>query len=81
MVQLLKAVITAGLYPNIVVVDQSKKPPKLQTRNGEVFLHPACLDFGQETALDSKMIVYHEMVKTAKVILLSSEPENPKLAT
>jgi hypothetical protein len=32
-----------------------------------VFLHPACLDFGVESKLDSKMLVYHEMVKTAKV--------------
>jgi len=34
---------------------------------GQVFLHPACLDFGVESKLDSKMLVYHEMVKTAKV--------------
>jgi hypothetical protein len=34
---------------------------------GEVFLHPACLDAGQEASLDSNIIVYHEIVKTAKV--------------
>lgn len=76
-VPLLKAVITAGLYPNIIVVDASKKVPKLNTRNGEVFLHPACLDAQNEANLDSKMLVYHEMVKTAKVYVRDATTISP----
>jgi hypothetical protein len=67
---ILKAVICAGLYPNIIVVDKAKAMPKLTNRAGEVFLHPACLDAGQESALDSNILVYHEIVKTAKVCIL-----------
>jgi hypothetical protein len=48
---ILKAVICAGLYPNVIVVDKSKSTPKLATRAGEVFLHPACLDAGQAESL------------------------------
>ena len=48
---ILKAVICAGLYPNVIVVDKSKSTPKLATRAGEVFLHPACLDAGQAETL------------------------------
>jgi hypothetical protein len=48
---ILKAVICAGLYPNVIVVDKSKSTPKLATRSGEVFLHPACLDAGQAELL------------------------------
>jgi hypothetical protein len=44
--------------------------PKLTNRAGEVFLHPACLDAGQESALNSNILVYHEIVKTAKVYVL-----------
>lgn len=76
-VPLLKAVITAGLYPNIIVVDTSKKVPKLNTRTGEVFMHPACLDANNEANLDSKMLVYHEMVKTAKVYVRDATTISP----
>jgi hypothetical protein len=70
-------VITAGLYPNIIVVDTEKRPPKLLTKTGEVFLHPACLDHGAETKLDSKMLVYHELVKTAKVYVRDATTIDP----
>ena len=76
-IPLLKAVITAGLYPNIIVVDTSKKVPKLNTRSGEVFMHPACLDATNEANLDSKMLVYHEMVKTAKVYIRDATTISP----
>jgi len=76
-VPLLKAVITAGLYPQVIVVDSTKKPPKLNTRAGEVFLHPACLDATNEANLDSRMLVYHEMVKTAKVYVRDATTISP----
>jgi hypothetical protein len=41
---LVKAVVCAGLYPNIIVVEGSPLPtgePKLTTRQGDVFLHPS----------------------------------------
>jgi hypothetical protein len=34
---------------------------------GQVFLHPSCVDHQNEAALDSRMLVYYELVKTAKV--------------
>ena len=90
----MQAVITAGLYPNVITVDTGppggpKKTPKLLTRSGEVlqslhlvivsrnlmceslsmqvFLHPSCVDHQNEATLDSRMLVYYELVKTAKV--------------
>ena len=74
---IVKAVICAGLYPNVIVVDKSKATPKLNSRKGEVFLHPACLDAGQETSLDSNILVYHEIVKTAKVYVRDATTISP----
>lgn len=61
----------------VAVVDKSKSTPKFNTRTGEVFLHPACLDAGQEASLDSNIIVYHEIVKTAKVYVRDATTISP----
>jgi hypothetical protein len=41
---------------------------------GQVFLHPSCVDHQNEAALDSRMLVYYELVKTAKVLPLIPLP-------
>jgi ATP-dependent RNA helicase DHX36 len=67
--QLVKAVVCAGLYPNIIVVDgppTQTGEPKLTTRHGDVFLHPCTVNFGKKV-LPSKFLMYHEKVKTTKV--------------
>ena len=80
-VGLLKAVLCAGLYPNILVAPKQLVPkpgaplPKgakqagecpFQSQNkGEVYLHPSTISFA-EHVLDSRYCCFHEMVKTSK---------------
>ncbi|KAL3944482.1 MAG: hypothetical protein SGBAC_001459 [Bacillariaceae sp.] len=72
---LLKAVLCAGLYPNIIVAPRelvssnSKKSAGEHAfrsySKGEVHLHPSSITF-KESKLDSRYCCYHEMVRTTK---------------
>ncbi|CAJ1935709.1 unnamed protein product [Cylindrotheca closterium] len=72
---LLKAVLCAGLYPNIIVAPRelacsnSKKAAGEHAfrsySKGDVYLHPSSIAFG-ESKLDSRYCCYHEMVRTSK---------------
>jgi hypothetical protein len=76
---LLKAVLCAGLYPNIIVGPRSlassgapksndKKVGEMSFRShtkGDVFLHPATIAF-EESRLQSRYGCYHELVRTSK---------------
>ena len=78
---LIKAVICAGLWPNIVRVQPAPpprpsrdgrppppKPPKLLNRdNGEVFIHPISVNFDASITFPSPYLMYFEKVKTTKV--------------
>lgn len=74
---LLKAVLCAGLYPNILVAPKSvlsntprndKKMGEVPFRShtkGDVYLHPSTIAFN-ESRLDSRYCCYHELVRTSK---------------
>jgi len=73
---LLKAVLCAGLYPNIIVAPRelagSTNSKKIAGEHafrsyskGDVYLHPSSVAFG-ESKLDSRYCCYHEMVRTSK---------------
>eukprot|EP00957_Ditylum_brightwellii_P009525 718855-Ditylum_brightwellii.AAC.1 len=76
-VHLLKAILCAGLYPNIIVAPRSLVWPgndrkkqvgecAFQSQKGEVYLHPCCISF-KEKGLDNRYCCYHEIVKTSKI--------------
>ncbi|CAM9733911.1 unnamed protein product [Chrysoparadoxa australica] len=87
-VQMIKAVVCAGLYPNVVVAPESlggKNAKKSATRadqvafrskKGDVHVHPssAC---HQAYTLDSRYAVYHEMVATSKVYIRDMTTVSP----
>ena len=73
--QLVKAILCAGLYPNIIVAprplitgtsDKKAGECAFSSQKGEVHLHP-CTIVHQESKLDSRYACYHEMVKTSKI--------------
>lgn len=75
-VALIKAVLCAGLYPNIIVAprplvngssDNNKTAGECAFRGikGEVYLHPCTISFS-EKRLESRYCCYHEIVKTSK---------------
>ena len=73
--QLVKAILCAGLYPNIIVAprplvagtsDKKAGESAFSSQKGEVYLHP-CTIVHQEKKLDSRYACYHEMVKTSKI--------------
>ncbi|KAG7344957.1 ATP-dependent helicase HrpA [Nitzschia inconspicua] len=76
---LIRAVLCAGLYPNVIVAPKSvisSAPPRPSDKKmgevpfrsrtkGEVFLHPSTIAF-EELRLDSRYCCYHELVRTSK---------------
>jgi len=89
-VGLLKAVLCAGLYPNIIVAPRSvmspmpskpsdKKVGELAFRShtkGDVYLHPSTIAF-DETRLDSRYCCYHELVRTSKTYVRDCTSVSP----
>ena len=86
---LIKAVLCAGLYPNIIVAprtlvgnNQSNSSKTVgecafQSLNkGEVYLHPSTIAF-TESKLDSRYCCYHEMVKTSKTYVRDCTTVSP----
>jgi hypothetical protein len=84
---LIKAVLCAGLYPNIIVApkeladsSRSKKAagehPFRSHTKGDVYLHPSSVAFS-EPKLDSRYCCYHEMVKTSKTYVRDLTPVSP----
>lgn len=73
-VPMIKAVLCAGLYPNIIVAPrplvtvgntQQAGEQAFRGQKGEVYLHPCTISF-TEKRLDSRYCCYHEIVKTSK---------------
>ena len=75
---LIKAILCAGLYPNIIVAPRSLVRADcgvsdkqqagecaFQSLKGEVYLHPSTISFS-EKRLDSRYCCYHEIVRTSK---------------
>lgn len=89
---LVKAVLCAGLYPNILVaprplvstpgVAKKKGDKKVgecafqSHRKGEVYLHPSTIAFDQ-SELDSRYCCYHEIVKTSKIYARDTTTVSP----
>lgn len=88
---LVRAVLCAGLYPNIIVAPRTlvgntkaAKSDKKKAgehafqshRKGEVYLHPSTIAF-DESKLDSRYCCYHEMVKTSKTYVRDCTTVSP----
>ena len=83
---LFKAVLCAGLYPNIIVApralaeDGLKQPANevafQSRRKGDVFLHPSTL-MASAKKLDSRYLCFHEIVKTRKLYVRDATMVTP----
>ena len=89
---LIKAVLCAGLYPNIIVAPRTvvakpgeapKKSDKKVGENafrshtkGEVYLHPSTIGFN-ESKLDSRYCCYHELIRTSKTYVRDCTTVSP----
>lgn len=68
---LVRAVLCAGLYPNIVHVQHPTPggtPKLLEKTGGEVLIHPASGSH-RSPAFDSEWLVFHDKVKTSRVFV------------
>ncbi|OEU15996.1 P-loop containing nucleoside triphosphate hydrolase protein, partial [Fragilariopsis cylindrus CCMP1102] len=89
---LLKALLVAALFPQIVIVDDGKSSSgkkgggggmtlKARVEDGEkqeeMALHPSCITGKAKGALSSKYLVYHERVKTTRVYIRDATPVSP----
>ncbi|EDV26276.1 uncharacterized protein TRIADDRAFT_22905 [Trichoplax adhaerens] len=64
---LVKAILCAGLYPNVIHVEHrqtnNKRPPKLSTRHDRaVFFHPSSVHHNRNF-FSSKWLIYHKKMK------------------
>jgi len=85
-VALLKAVLCAGLYPNVIVApkslsDGTSTKQACETsfqshKKGDVFLHPCTISFA-EKRLESRYCCFHEIVKTSKMYVRDCTPVSP----
>ncbi|XP_036369202.1 ATP-dependent DNA/RNA helicase DHX36 isoform X3 [Octopus sinensis] len=70
--ELIKAIICAGLYPNVAKVQKpsmGKRPTILQTKiEKRVSLHPKSVN-STESVFESKWLIYHQMLKTSGIYL------------
>ncbi|KAL7540412.1 hypothetical protein ACHAXR_010081 [Thalassiosira sp. AJA248-18] len=88
-IPLLKALLVAALFPQMVMVEESKSKKgrgggmalKAKIEGGEkqedIALHPSCITGKSKGALSSKYLVYHEMVKTTRVYIRDATPVSP----
>lgn len=89
-IALVKAVLCAGLYPNIMVGPRSIVSSSGERNNGkkagenafrsqrqaEVHLHPSTISYNQPS-LDSRYCCYHEIVKTSKIYARDTTTVSP----
>jgi len=81
---MVKAVLTAGLYPNVAKVlpngpdpKMKDKPPRLETRrDGAVKLHPCSVNF-EKKKFPSPFLIFHEKVKTSDIFLRDATMVSP----
>eukprot|EP00741_Cyanophora_paradoxa_P024262 tig00021759_g23429.t1 len=80
--RMIKAVLVAGLFPNVLRVEpqtglQARPPPPgsnqrwqgpfvLKDREGNVALHPSSVNYGVEKGVDGKWAVFQQKVKTSQ---------------
>ncbi|XP_020915911.1 ATP-dependent DNA/RNA helicase DHX36 [Exaiptasia diaphana] len=70
--KLVKAVLCAGLYPNVVKIlhhDKLKRPPRLYTQgDGKVAMHPKSVNV-ETVAYENNWLIYHQKVKSTKIFI------------
>jgi len=81
--QLVKAVLCAGLYPNVIIAPRelvnplnTKKVSECAFRSAKgdsVYLHPSTISFSA-TRFSNRYCVYHEIVKTSKIYVRDCTP-------
>ena len=86
-IPLLKALLVAALFPQVVTVEESQKGSltlkakieKGTEKNHEdiIALHPSCITGKSKGALSSKYLVYHEMVQTTRIFIRDATPVSP----
>jgi hypothetical protein len=78
--KLVKAILVAGLYPQVAKAVPSgvpDKPAKVSTRkDGAVMVHPSSINYNC-AAFETPWLVYHEKVKTSAVFLRDSSMVSP----
>merc|ERR1712083_956969 len=65
------AVLLAGLYPNVVNVDESGLRPVLYDHTQRVYIHPSSITHN-ETKFPTQWIGYHMKVQTSQVFIRST---------
>jgi HrpA-like RNA helicase len=85
-VALIKTIVCAGLYPNIIVAprdlveirpgDKTAGEYAFQGRKGDVYLHPCTVSF-KAKRLDSRYCCYQEIVKTSKIYVRDCTTVSP----
>ena len=78
---LVKAVLCAGLYPNVVISprdigQKSVGEVSFKSLKGDVNLHPCSVLF-KDSSLHSRFLVYHEIVKTSKIYIRDATAISP----
>jgi HrpA-like RNA helicase len=83
---LLKAILCAGLYPNIIVAPRDLVGEKpgiseagecvFHSKKGDVHLHPSTISFTSRH-FDSRYCCYHEIVKTSKTYVRDCTTVSP----
>ncbi|KAJ3180210.1 ATPdependent RNA helicase [Geranomyces variabilis] len=70
--RLVKALLLAALYPNVIKVTKSLKPSEelvlFVKGNEEVFIHPSSINY-RKPHPNHSFLVYHEKVRTSKVYI------------
>jgi len=82
--RLLKAVLVAGLYPNLIKVDAGTRPgalPRLSflAENGrteKIQIHPSSINFEAKQFI-TKWLVYHERVQTTAIFVRDATAVTP----
>ena len=89
---LLKALLVAALFPQMVIVEDSKSASGKRSGGGgmmlrakgedgqkqeDLALHPSCITGKAKGMLSSKYLVYHERVKTSRVYIRDATPVSP----
>ena len=83
---LIKAVLVAGLYPNVIVAprslidgsgNQEAGENAFRSQNkGDVYLHPSTVSFHSKQ-IESRYCCFHEIMKTSKMYIRDMTPISP----
>ncbi|EOD09487.1 hypothetical protein EMIHUDRAFT_448382 [Emiliania huxleyi CCMP1516] len=65
---LLKAVLAAGLFPNVLLVSPGRARPSLSQQKQSVSIHPSSFNH-MASSFTTSYLVFHEKVKTSKIVV------------